>query len=256
MSGVATLKLTGSKRHFDEMAVDLPVPQSCSPARALRPPPLKRGRRVSSSSSSPSNTPIQSLLPSFSPTSHATSPPSNGHNSNFNNAHNTSLDGNPNSSSNNATNNHLSHNTASSPRLSGATPRISSSSSEPQSPTASKAASSENRQVPTVAVPNSSSKCNLTPDELSTLARHLPRKLKRVLERLASGQVSNSERLFTWADLKDIVSSVLQEHEGKLQSKYTELLHERLAQQFRDFTKFNEDYVSRQLRGTDVAYLS
>lgn len=255
MSGVATLKLSGSKRHFDEMAVDLPVPQSCSPARALRPPPLKRGRCIPSTSSSPSNIPSQTLLLPFPSNSHPTSSPT-AQNPNTNNTNNSSNNGNQNLSSNNVPNNHVAHNNVSSPRISSSTPKISSLGSEPQSPTVPKASASENRQVTTVAVPNSSSKCVLTPDELSTLTRHFPRKLKRVLERLASGQVSNSERLFTLADLKDIVSSVLQEHEAKLQSKFTELLHERLAQQFRDFTKFNEDYVSRQLRGTDVAYLS
>lgn len=207
------------------ISVDFPEPQYCSPARALHSPLLKLDSYVPTSSAFSSNTPIQSLLPSFPPTSHSTSSPLNCHKSNLNNTNNTNLDDNPMSTSSNVTNNPLVHNTVSYPRLSGAPPSNSTLPSESQSPTASKAASSENHEVTFVAVPSSSSKCILTANELSIIERHLPRKLKHVLKRLASGQSFNSKFLFTWADLKNIVSSALQEHKGNHQFNYTQLLH-------------------------------
>lgn len=93
-------------------------------------------------------------------------------------------------------------------------------------------------------------------DEIAALARHAPRRLRRVVEKMATGSITDKDKVFTAADLKEIITSVMQEREAKLSEEYAKDLHERLAQQFRDFTKFNEDYVSRRLRGTDFAYLS
>lgn len=73
---------------------------------------------------------------------------------------------------------------------------------------------------------------------------------------MAGGQVGTGEKVFTVADLRDIINSVLAEREAKLNDDFARILHDRLAEQFRDFTKFNEDYVTRQLRGRDFAYLS
>lgn len=84
----------------------------------------------------------------------------------------------------------------------------------------------------------------------------MPRRLKRVVEKMAAGTITDKEKIFTVADLREIISSVLAEREAKLSEDFAKILHERLAEQFRDFTKFNEDYVTRQLRGTDLAYLS
>lgn len=95
-----------------------------------------------------------------------------------------------------------------------------------------------------------------TPNEVASLAQHVPKRLKRVAERVASGEVSLAERIFNVLDVRDIVESVLSERESKLKEEYTKLLNERLAEQFRDFTKFNEDYVSRQYRSKDCPYLS
>lgn len=96
----------------------------------------------------------------------------------------------------------------------------------------------------------------LSPDEIAALARHVPRRLKRVVEKMAAGTIADKDKVFTVADLREIISSVLAEREAKLSEEFAKILHERLAEQFRDFTKFNEDYVTRQLRGTDLAYLS
>eukprot|EP00177_Eucheuma_denticulatum_P005339 GFKZ01009699.1.p1 GENE.GFKZ01009699.1~~GFKZ01009699.1.p1 ORF type:complete len:202 (+),score=39.61 GFKZ01009699.1:625-1230(+) len=96
----------------------------------------------------------------------------------------------------------------------------------------------------------------LSPEEIAALSRHVPRRLKRVVEKMASGVIADKDKVFTVADLREIITSVLAEREQKLSEDFAKVLHERLAEQFRDFTKFNEDYVARQLRGKDLAYLS
>lgn len=233
MSGVATLKVRGAKRHFDEMAVDLPVqPQACSPGRyPLRPPPLKRGRCTPSSVTTPirPSKHLHYVSASQSQTNSPCSSPA------------------------------INNNSAMQKDKTSDLSSYSSSSSSPTATTAAAAAaaavSGESTKDESSA-PNSQQACVVSAEELAALTRHLPRRLKRVVERLASGDVSSSERLFTLADLREIVTSVLAEHEAKLREQFTVMMNERLAEQFRDFTKFNEDYVARQLRGTDFAYLS
>lgn len=88
------------------------------------------------------------------------------------------------------------------------------------------------------------------------MSRHVPRRLKRVVDRMGSGQVAVTDKVFTVEDLRDIITSVLAERENKLKEEFAATLHERLGEQFRDFTKFNEDYVSRQMKGRDFTYLS
>lgn len=232
MSGVATLKVRGAKRHFDEMAVDLPVAsQACSPSRyPLRPPPLKRGRCTPSAIT----TPLRNVK----------------HLNSNNNTHN----------SNNISSSSLA-NASSGVSSPASTPMqkekpsggiaSSSSTSPPSAPTVGNSVRAGNSSNT-----NSFQPCAVSTEELAFLARHLPRKLRRVVERLAAGQVSSSELLFSLGDLREVVNSVLAERDVVLADQFNATLNERLAEQFRDFTKFNEDYVSRQLRGTDVAYLS
>lgn len=185
MSGVATLKLRGAKRHFDEMSVDLPIsPQGCSPSRFhMLPPPLKRGRYTPSSFNLPAR-PLKPVTNILSPT------PSQ--------------------------------------------PLPSSSSPHPQSTQREK----------------------FSEEELAALVRHVPKRLKKVVEKLANGHIAISEKVFNVHDIRDICNSVVSEKEAKLSEEFAKILHERLAEQFRDFTKFNEDYVTRRLRGKDSPYLS
>lgn len=191
MSGVATLKVRGAKRHFDEMAVDLPLPsQTCSPSRRL--PPLKRGR---------CNPPTpRSTIKSSSSTLCQT----------------------PQSDQQNVQNTQ---------NLSSHQPII-----------------TENNDIPNTP--------KLSQQELSALAKHCPKRLKRVVERVANGEATLLDKLFSVHDLREIITSVLSQREAELTADFTKTLHDRLAEQFRDFTKFNEDYVSRTLRGRDSAYLS
>jgi hypothetical protein len=95
-----------------------------------------------------------------------------------------------------------------------------------------------------------------TPDEVAAFARHVPKRLKRVAEKVATGHIAPTEKVFSVLDVRDIVESVVAEREAKLKEECAKLLNDRLAEQFRDFTKFNEDFVARQYRGKDYAYLS
>lgn len=266
MSGVATLKLRGAKRHFDEMAIDLPVvAQACSPGRmALRTPPLKRGRTTCQQMSSPNTHARVGKPPTYQPTvsstpiSHqstvASNPPPNAQGSAI---------------ATGSAHAHV-HAVGSSGVSRAAIASVIDSTLKSNQnhlaaharPVTSNAVANRDASAPGVnlgANANANAndtKCLLTSEELDGMARHLPRRLRKVVDRLASGEVTNGERLFTMMDLREIVASVMAEHEAKLTDKFTISLHERLAEQFRDFTKFNEDYVARQLRGTDVAYLS
>lgn len=193
MSGVATLKVRGAKRHFDEMAVDLPLPsQACSPSRRL--PPLKRGR------CNPP-TPRSTVKPSSSSTLCQT------------------------------------------PQSYPQSIQIAQNPSSSHQPIIT-----ENNDI--VNTPK------LSQQQLAALAKHCPKRLKRVVERVANGEASLIDKLFSVNDLREIITSVLAQREAELTADFTNTLHDRLAEQFRDFTKFNEDYVSRTLRGRDSAYLS
>jgi len=65
-----------------------------------------------------------------------------------------------------------------------------------------------------------------------------------------------NERLFSYTEVKDIISRVLAEREAVLRAEYDNILQERLQEQYRNFAKFNEDYISRQLKQSDFSYLS
>lgn len=95
-----------------------------------------------------------------------------------------------------------------------------------------------------------------TTEEVASFAHHIPKRLKRVADKVVTGQVSTAEKVFSVVDVREIVESVLADREAKLKDEYTKLLNDRLAEQFRDFTKFNEDHVARHFRGKDFAYLS
>lgn len=186
MSGVATLK-AGTKRGFDEMAIDIPPGPGCSPGRL----PLfttvpKRARCAAAATASASAA--------------ATSPAS--------------------------------------------TPAAAASSSLHGTGASTASSSSSPAHRP------------FTGEEVASLAHHVPKRLKKVADKVATGQVSTTEKIFSVVDVREIVESVLADREAKLKEEYTRLLNDRLAEQFRDFTKFNEDHVARHFRGKDFAYLS
>jgi len=65
-----------------------------------------------------------------------------------------------------------------------------------------------------------------------------------------------SEKMFTFNEVKEIVNRALLEKEASLRAEYDRILQELLQEQFRNFSKFNEDYISRQLKSNECSYLS
>jgi len=73
---------------------------------------------------------------------------------------------------------------------------------------------------------------------------------------LPSASLSASQPQYSLEQVKRIVKSALQLQEDKLREEYNAALTELLREQFENFDRFNKDYISRQLRNTDLSYLS
>jgi len=64
------------------------------------------------------------------------------------------------------------------------------------------------------------------------------------------------EVLFTLEQVKDIVRRAVEEKERNLRELFERILQEKLQEQYKAFAKFNEDYISRQLKSGDLSYCS
>ena len=64
------------------------------------------------------------------------------------------------------------------------------------------------------------------------------------------------EVLFSLDQVKDIVRRAVDEKERGLREQYDRILAQKLQEQYQAFAKFNEDYISRQAKGTDMNYVS
>jgi predicted metal-dependent hydrolase len=64
------------------------------------------------------------------------------------------------------------------------------------------------------------------------------------------------EVLFTMDQVKDIVRRAVDEKERALREQYDRILAQKLQEQYQAFAKFNEDYISRTLKNSDLAYVS
>ena len=93
---------------------------------------------------------------------------------------------------------------------------------------------------------------NLVSVETEELSQFLPKKILQ--KHKQSNEVT--EKLFTYNEVKEIVSRAIGEKEIELRAEYERVLQEKLQEQFRNFSKFNEDYISRQLKQSDFSYLS
>eukprot|EP00741_Cyanophora_paradoxa_P017239 tig00020961_g16651.t1 len=63
------------------------------------------------------------------------------------------------------------------------------------------------------------------------------------------------EPVFTLSEVREIVQRALEDRENILRSEYDKILQERLTEQFHHFAKFNEDYISRQLKQSQFSYI-
>ena len=73
---------------------------------------------------------------------------------------------------------------------------------------------------------------------------------------LSSSSPTSTQPHYSLDQVKRIVKSALQLQEERLRDEYNAVLNELLREQFENFDRFNKDYISRQLRHTDLSYLS
>jgi hypothetical protein len=65
---------------------------------------------------------------------------------------------------------------------------------------------------------------------------------------------SKKQRLFSWVDVERILHAALQEQETELRRQYDDLLRAQLHEQFANFTRFNQDHISRSLQNSTHDY--
>jgi hypothetical protein len=49
---------------------------------------------------------------------------------------------------------------------------------------------------------------------------------------------------------------VVGQRETVMREEYNKIMHAKLAEQFSSFTKFNQDYISRMVKGNNFSYVS
>ena len=62
--------------------------------------------------------------------------------------------------------------------------------------------------------------------------------------------------MFSLEQVRDIVTRTVEARERVLRQEYDRVLQQKLQEQWASFAKFNEDYVSRTLKSSDLSYLS
>ena len=67
---------------------------------------------------------------------------------------------------------------------------------------------------------------------------------------------AKGDKMYSHEELTSIVSKVVQQREAALREDYNNLLQAKLSEQFQSFTKFNEEYKSRQIKGSPFSYVS
>jgi hypothetical protein len=72
----------------------------------------------------------------------------------------------------------------------------------------------------------------------------------------ATQEKAGGEKVYSKEDLHTILNKVVEQRESLLREEYNTILHSKLAEQFNSFTKFNQDYISRQIKGNPFSYVS
>ncbi|GJQ08230.1 hypothetical protein GpartN1_g21.t1 [Galdieria partita] len=88
------------------------------------------------------------------------------------------------------------------------------------------------------------------------VSAYIPLRFWKILNSKGESKDVENEKLFSLKEMKEIVSEALANKTRHLAYRYNAVMQERLAEQFQSFSKFNEDYVSRQLKERDCSYLS
>ena len=66
---------------------------------------------------------------------------------------------------------------------------------------------------------------------------------------------ATGEPLFTLDQVQNIVRHAVDQKEAQLREQYDQVLQGKLQEQYACFAKFNEDYMSRQLKERDMSYV-
>jgi len=64
------------------------------------------------------------------------------------------------------------------------------------------------------------------------------------------------EPLYAESMVRAMIEKAVAEREAQIRAEYDYILQERLQEQYRVFSKFHEDYISRQLKDSDFSYMS
>lgn len=88
------------------------------------------------------------------------------------------------------------------------------------------------------------------------LTREVPEEPAAVGRAGAGRQKSGDDQHYSGAEMREIVGRAVAEREKLLREEYSSILAEKLKEQFNSFTQFNQDYISRQIKGSPFSYVS
>jgi len=69
-------------------------------------------------------------------------------------------------------------------------------------------------------------------------------------------KAKDGAQMFTMEQVRGAVEEAVQRREAELREEYDRKLNQLLQEQFENFTRFNQDYISRQLRRSSADYIS
>ncbi|EGG23230.1 hypothetical protein DFA_05362 [Cavenderia fasciculata] len=72
----------------------------------------------------------------------------------------------------------------------------------------------------------------------------------------SSSSSGGDKKIFSLEEVRVLIKKALEEHEAKLRQEYETILQDKMHEQFQCFTRYNEDYLSKQLRESDFSYMS
>ncbi|KAN0024761.1 hypothetical protein ACTFIV_009170 [Dictyostelium citrinum] len=69
-------------------------------------------------------------------------------------------------------------------------------------------------------------------------------------------QQQPQQKLFTLAEVEEIVKKAVKQNEENLKQEYEKIVKEKLIEQYQCFSRYNEDYLSRQMKESEYSYIS
>jgi len=69
-------------------------------------------------------------------------------------------------------------------------------------------------------------------------------------------QQIQQQQLFTLEQVQEIVKKALKENEEKLRVEYEQIVKDKLIEQYQCFSRYNDDYISKQMKESEYSYWS